>query len=70
MESYCDFFYYHFSFISFILISLCNSSAYQSDLRQMFIWNNIKHSLRNLIEQILKDLVNVKTYMIHSKFGL
>ena len=31
--------------------------------------NDIKYSQRKFMEQILKDLVNAKTYMIHSECG-
>ena len=53
----------------YILNPIYNSSAWQSYLHEIYIWNNIKHSLRRFMEQIWKYLVNVKTYMIHSQYG-
>ena len=53
----------------YILNPIYNSSAWQSYLREIYTWNNIKHSLRRFMEQIWKYLVNAKTYMIHSEYG-
>ena len=53
----------------YILNPIYNSSAWQSYLREKYIWNNIKHSLRRFMEQTWKYLVNAKTYMIHSEYG-
>ena len=65
---FCCFLY--FIFISFILIWIYNSSAWQSNLRQVYTWNGIKHSLRNIMK--LRNIIEEpsKCQSIHESFRI